>query len=159
MYCESIMSANPTSIRHDAKIRDAIHLMDERHMQVLMVTDDTGHFVGEVSIYQFAKVLLPRSVFAEYDAHDEEAQRETLADVAHRLVPYLDRVIKDFVDHDVPVVRPKTPLTDALLLLRGGALRIPVVDDPNQTLVGAVSMLTILRAVADLAEAEASAGT
>ena len=152
MYCESIMSGTPTSIREDAKIRDAIHLMDERHMQVLMVTDAQGHFIGEVSIYQFAKALLPRSVFAEYEGHDDEARRETLDDVAKRLVPYLDRQIKDFMDHDVPVVRPKTPLTDALLLLRGGALRIPVVDEPNQTLVGAVSMLTILRAVADRAE-------
>ncbi|MCA8931272.1 MAG: CBS domain-containing protein [Rhodospirillaceae bacterium] len=154
MYCESIMSAAPTSIHEDAKIRDAIHLMEERHRLVLMVTDHTGHFVGEVSIYQFAKALLPRAVFAQYDANDEEARRETLDDVAERLIPYLDRPIRDFIDHDVPVVRPKTPLTDALLLLRGGTLRIPVVDDPNQTLVGAVSMLTILRAVADLAEAK-----
>ena len=154
MYCDSIMSGTPTSIRDDAKIRDAIHLMDERHMQVLMVTDAEGHFVGELSIYQFAKALLPRSVFAEYDAHDDVAGRESLAEVAHRLVPYLDRPIRDFIDHNVPVVRPKTPLTDALLLLRGGALRIPVVDQPNQILVGAVSMLTILRSVAELAEAE-----
>ncbi len=147
MFCESVMQAAPTRIRRDAHLHEAVDLMGERHMQVLMVVGEENRFVGELSINQFAKALLPRSIFVEYEGHEDEAQRETLADVVGRLTPYLDRPIIDFIDHDVPVVRPKTPLVDALMLLRGGALRIPVVDGPNDMLVGAISMLTIMRVV------------
>lgn len=147
MFCESVMQAAPTRIRQDAHLHEAVALTAERHMQVLMVVGKDDRFVGELSMNQFAKALLPRNIFLEYEGHEEEAQRETLADVADRLTPYLDRTIADFIDHDVPVVRPKTPLIDALMLLRGGALRIPVVDGPNDKLVGAISMLTILRIV------------
>ena len=147
MFCESVMHAGPTHIHRDAHLHEAVDLMAERHMQVLMVVGQDDRFVGELSVNQFAKALLPRSVFLEYEGHEDEAQRETLADVVNRLTPYLDRPIADFIDHDVPVVRPKTPLIDALMLLRGGALRIPVVDGPNDRLVGAISMLTVMRIV------------
>lgn len=147
MFCESVMHAGPTHIHRDAHLHEAVDLMAERHMQVLMVVGQDDRFVGELSVNQFAKALLPRSVFLEYEGHEDEAQRETLADVVSRLTPYLERPIADFIDHDVPVVRPKTPLIDALMLLRGGALRIPVVDGPNDRLVGAISMLTVMRIV------------
>ena len=148
MYCDSIMQTEPTHIHRDAPLHEAVAMMAAKHMQVLMVVKDDHEFVGELTIGQFAKALVPRSMGLDPEQdHAAEAQSETLADVAGRLKPYLNRQVLDFVDHDVPVVRPTTPLIDAVMLLRGGVLRIPVVDGPRNTLVGAVSMLTVMRAV------------
>ena len=152
MYVEDIMQANPTTIQRQAKLRDAIELIAERHMQALLVVDEQQRFVGEISASQLAKVLLPPNARAFVGAHPDASADETVADLVARLTPYLDRPVADFIDHDVPTVHPKTPLTEALLLLRGGALRMPVTEGADDRLVGAVSVLTVLRKVAESGE-------
>lgn len=147
------MQTGPTSIQHHAKLREAIDLMTARHLQALMVTDEQHCFVGEISALQLAKILLPRNSRVFIGDHPEAIANETVLDLVSRLRPYLDRPVADFVDHDVPTVHPKTPLTEALLLLRGGALRIPVTEGADNRLVGALSVLTVLRKVGEGAAA------
>ncbi|MFW5680536.1 MAG: HPP family protein [Pseudomonadota bacterium] len=141
------MHESPTAIQRTAKLREAIELMASRHMQALLVVDDQNRFVGEISALQLAKMLVPRNARAFIGDHPDASADETVDDLVARLKPYLDRPVADFVDHDIPTVHPKTPLTEALLLLRGGALRMPVTDGPDDRLVGAVSVLTVLRRV------------
>lgn len=143
------MQTGPTSIQHNAKLGDAIELMTARHLQTLMVTDEQHCFVGEISALQLAKILLPRNSRVFIGDKPEAVSGETVLDLVSRLTPYLDRRVADFVDHEVPTVHPKTPLNDALLLLRGGALRIPVTEGANNLLVGALSVLTVLRKVCE----------
>lgn len=149
MYVQDIMQVGPTSIQRQAKLREAIDLMTSRHLQTLMVTNEQNCFVGEVSALQLAKIMLPRNSRAFIGDQPEAIVSETVLDLKERLRPYLDRPVADFVDHEVPTVHPKTPLTEALLLLRGGALRIPVTEGPDHRLVGALSVLTVLRKVGE----------
>jgi CBS-domain-containing membrane protein len=121
--------------------------MSARHLQALLVVDEQQRFVGEVSAWQLAKILVPSNSRVFIGDQPHAGADETLADLVARLGPFLDRPVSDFVDHDVPTVHPKTPLTEALLLLRGGALRMPVTEGPDDKLVGAVSVLTVLRRV------------
>jgi CBS domain-containing protein len=141
------MQSSPTAVQRHAKLREVIDLMSARHVQAVLVVDEQQRFIGEVSALQLAKILLPPSARGFIGDAESPNTDETVAGLVARLSPYLDRPVADFVDHEVPTVRPKTPLTEALLLLRGGALRIPVVDGADQTLVGAVSVLTVLRKV------------
>jgi CBS domain-containing protein len=134
-------------VQHHAKLREVIDLMSSRHMQSVLVVDEQQRFIGEISAMQLAKILLPHNAHGFIGDHPATIADETVADLVERLSPYLDRPVADFVDHDIPTVHPKTPLTEALLLLRGGALRMPVTEGPDQTLVGAVSVLTVLRKV------------
>jgi CBS domain-containing protein len=147
VYVQEIMQSSPTAIQHRAKLREAIDLMSSRHLQSLMVVDEEQRFVGEVSALQLAKILLPHNARVFIGDHPSASADETVADLVARLAPYLDRPVADFVDHEVPTVHPRTPLTEALLLLRGGALRMPVTEGPDDRLVGAVSVLTVLRKV------------
>jgi predicted transcriptional regulator len=147
VYVADIMQANPTVIQRKAKLGEAIDLMASRHMQALLVIDENHRFVGEVSALQLAKILLPANARAFVGDRGDASADETVPDLMARLKPYLDRQVSDFVDHEVPTVHPRTPLTEALLLLRGGALRMPVTEGPDDKLVGAVSVLTVLRKV------------
>ena len=147
MYVADIMQANPTVIQRKARLGEAIDLMANRHMQALLVVDDDHRFIGEISALQLAKILLPANARAFVGDRPEASADETVPDLIARLRPYLDRPVSDFVDHEVPTVHPRTPLTEALLLLRGGVLRMPVTEGPDDKLVGAGSVLTVLRKV------------
>ncbi|TVQ31536.1 MAG: CBS domain-containing protein [Geminicoccaceae bacterium] len=152
MYVEDIMQTHPTAIQRKAKLREAIDLMAQRHIQAVLVVDENNRFIGEFSAIQLAKILLPPNARAFVGAHANPREDEKIPDLVARLRPYLDRPVGDFIDHDIPTVHPKTPLSEALLLLRGGALRMPVTEGPDDRLVGAVSVLTVLRKVAEDAE-------
>jgi CBS domain-containing protein len=80
----------------------------------------------------------------ESEISADESVAESLEDAKKRLEPYRNRKIKDFVDHDIPVVRPDLPIATALMLLRGGVGRVPVVDAASKKLLGTLSMLSIL---------------
>jgi CBS domain-containing protein len=155
VYVHDIMQTGPTAIQLNASLREAIDLMTSRHLQALMVVDERQCFVGEISALQLAKILVPRNSRVFIGDQPDAITGETVLDLVSRLRPYLDRPVADFVDHEVPTVHPKTPLNEALLLLRGGALRIPVTEGPDNRLVGALSVLTVLRKVGEGAAAKA----
>jgi hypothetical protein len=112
-----------------------------------MVVDEHHNYAGELNAFQLAKILLPHDARVFLGDHPAAHPGETVADLVERLTPYLDRPVADFVDHDIPTVHPKTPLIEALLLLRGGVLRMPVTEGPDNKLVGALSVLTVMRRV------------
>jgi CBS-domain-containing membrane protein len=141
------MQSSPTAVQNHAKLREVIDLMSSRHVQAVLVVDEQHRFIGEISALQLAKILLPHNASSFIGDLPTTTADETVEDLVARLSPYLDRPVTDFVDHDIPTVHPTTPLTEALLLLRGGALRMPVTEGPDDTLVGAVSVLTVLRKV------------
>jgi len=147
VYVQDIMQVNPTTVRKSAKLREAIDLMTGHHLQAVMVVDEHHNYAGELNAFQLAKILLPLDARVFVGDHPAAHPGETTADLVDRLTPYLDRPVADFLDHEVPTVHPKTPLIEALLLLRGGVLRMPVTEGPDNKLVGALSVLTVMRRV------------
>jgi CBS domain-containing protein len=141
------MQVNPTTVRKSDKLRVAIDLMTSHHLQAVMVVDDSHNYAGELNAFQLAKILMPHDARVFVGDHPAARAGETVADLVQRLTPYLDRPVADFMDQEVPTVHPKTPLVDALLLLRGGVLRMPVTEGPEHKLVGAISVLTVMRRV------------
>ncbi len=140
MKCKHYMMTSPTSIHDTAPLSQAVAMMVKKHMQDLLVVDDSGNFVGEITSFMFSKMLLPPQ-----PAKPGDEDIETAEDVDNRLMPHLHRKVGEFVHREVPVVEPETPLSEALKVLGEGHLRIPVVSGPERKLVGALSSLTILR--------------
>jgi CBS domain-containing protein len=147
VYVQDIMQVNPTTVRKSDKLRAAVDLMTSNHLQTVMVVDDHHNYAGELNAFQLAKILLPHDARVFVGDHPAAHPGETVADLVERLTPYLDRPVADFMDQEVPTVHPKTPLVEALLLLRGGVLRMPVTEGPENKLVGALSVLTVMRRV------------
>jgi CBS domain-containing protein len=136
-----VRSAAATStIANTALLSEALARMIKHHLQQLIVIDADGKYLGEITTFTLAKMLMPQGTQTQ-----QEAEWETVGEVDERIQPHLSRRVADFVDTDVPVMTPDTPLVDALKLLAGGRLRLPVVDQASGKLVGVISALTVLR--------------
>jgi CBS domain-containing protein len=145
MKCSEVMNTEPTKLRKDATLDEAIQILSTKHRYNILVVDNNDRFAGEIRTLQFAKLLLPETAGMDVEVHSERELSETVDDLKQRLLGYIDRPIEHFVDTELPTVGPDTPLIDALMFLRDGAIRLPVVDPKSGKLLGAVSVLTILR--------------
>ena len=144
MLCRHYMLTQPSTVLDTAPLSEALQVMLRKHHQEILVVTEDGCWAGEITSFVFSRLLVPPDA-AEGPTPQDTAVGETAADVDNRLLPYLGRLVRDFADKDIPTVGPETPLTDALRHLARGVLRLPVVEGPEQKLVGALSSLTILR--------------
>lgn len=142
MYCRHYMVRSTPTVLDTATLAEAMATMIKHHRQQLLVVNAQSEFVGEISTFTLAKMLLPPG---EAQQTAEEAEKESVIDVDDRIAPYLNRRVGDFVEHDLPVMHPDTPLVDAVRLLASGKLRLPVVDPETNEFVGAISSLSVLR--------------
>jgi CBS domain-containing protein len=144
MFCRHYRvrsGAAQSTILDTATLGEALARMIKHHMQQLLLINEAGEFVGEVTTFTLAKLLLTNGS----GTTREEAEAETVGDVDDRIMPHLGRRVRDFAEHDLPVVGPDTPLMEAVRLLASGKLRLPVVDPNTNKFVGIISPLTVLR--------------
>ena len=132
-----------STVVNTATLGEALAKMVKHHMQQLLIIKADGEYVGEVSTFTLAKLLLPQH--PERPQTAQEVEEESAIDVDDRITPYLGRKVGDFAEHELPIMRPDAPLGDALTLLAAGKLRLPVVDPQSNKLIGVISALTVLR--------------
>ena len=146
MFCRHYMvrsAAALSTVLDTATLGDALARMIKHHMQQLLVVNAKGVYLGEITTFMLAKLLLP-DLHGRQQTQDE-AQLETVADIDDRITPYLGRKVGDMLVHESPIVNPDTPLSEAMALFTAGKLRLPVVDPATNELVGVISPLTVLR--------------
>ncbi len=146
MLCKHFMvrsDAALSKVSDSATLGQALAQMVKHRRQHLLVTDADGHYVGELTTFILAKLLLPDD--KDTPQTREEAELESINDLDDRIMQHLGRHVRDFVTRETPLMQPDSPLSDALRLLSRGALRLPVVDPATNKLVGVISALTILR--------------
>lgn len=147
MYAKDYVRADPVCVAPDDTLTTAIDGMVDNHQFDLWVVDAEKRFIGQIRASQFAKILVPVTVGSHFEIESaisaDESVTESLEDAKKRIAPYLGRKVKDFTDHDVPIVRPDMPIATALMMLRGGIGRVPVVEAASNKLVGTLSMLTV----------------
>lgn len=135
--------ATVATVLETATLGEAIAQMVKQRRQQLLVVNDKEEYVGEITSFTLAKLLLPNGGSTEQSR--EEAELETITDIDERIRPHLSRRVAEFAEHGNPIVHPDTPLVETLKLLVGGRLRLPVVDEKTNKLVGVISALTVLR--------------
>ncbi|MCU0839621.1 MAG: CBS domain-containing protein [Rhodospirillales bacterium] len=144
MRCKHYMvrsAAAKSTVLDTATVSEALAKMVKHHMQQQLVVRADDTYVGEITSFTLAKMLMP----GDKPQTAEEERIETVADVDDRIAPHLGRRVADFVDPDTPVVFPETPLSEALRMFATGKLRLPVLDPETKKLVGVISPLTVLR--------------
>jgi CBS domain-containing protein len=142
MFCRHYMVRSTPTVLDTATLAEAMATMIKHHRQQLLVVNAQGEYVGEITTFILAKLLLPPG---DGPQTQEEAEKETVVDVDDRIAPYLNRKVGDFAANDLPIMHPDTPLVEAVRLLAGGKLRLPVVDPQTKKFVGAISSLSVLR--------------
>ncbi len=150
VQCSAIMHRPPTHLYVDSTVHEAIELLIEHHMYNVPVVDRNEIFVGEISVRRLIGLLLPVSLSMEMGLKNTSFMRETLVDIKHRLGVVSKHPIAPYIATDITVVHPDSPLIDALMLLYHKYIRIPVVTREDGRLVGAISLITLLRALESL---------
>src|SRR5512134_3095347 len=105
MLCRHYMvrfGAAQSTILDTATLGEALARMIKHHMQQLLLVNQAGEFVGEITTFTLAKLLLNGSGTQT----QEEAEAETVSDVDDRITPHLGRRVRDFAEHDLPTMGP-----------------------------------------------------
>lgn len=144
MFCRHYMVRSTPTVLDTATLAEAMAIMIKHRRQQLLVVNAKDEYVGEITTFTLARLLLPPEL-TDRDPSAEEAEQETVVDVDDRIAPYLGRRVSEFAEHDLPIMHPDTPLVAAIKLLANGKLRLPVVDPKTNKFVGAISSLSVLR--------------
>lgn len=128
------MSRQVISIKQDMGIREAFFLMKEHAIRHLPIVDEKKQLIGIIS--------------------DRELRRPNWVDEAHDIthVYYLDNTmhVSDVMIKNVHVLHTYDTLSKAVALLLDKGIGAAPVLDKNETLVGMLSAIDLLRALADM---------
>jgi len=128
------MSRQVISINQDMGIREAFFLMKEHSIRHLPIVDEKKKLIGIIS--------------------DRELRRPNWVDEAHDIthVYYLDNTmhVSDVMIKNVHVLHTYDTLSKAVTLLLDKGIGAAPVLDKTETLVGMLSAIDLLRALADM---------
>lgn len=128
------MSRQVISIKQDMGIREAFFLMKQHAIRHLPIVDEKKQLIGIIS--------------------DRELRRPNWVDEAHDIthVYYLDNTmhVSDVMIKNVHVLHTYDTLSKAVTLLLDQGIGAAPVLDKNETLVGMLSAIDLLRALADM---------
>lgn len=128
------MSRQVISIKQDVGIREAFFLMKEHAIRHLPIVDEGKRLIGIIS--------------------DRELRRPNWVDEAHDIthVYYLDNTmhVSDVMIKNVHVLHTYDTLSKAVTLLLDKGIGAAPVLDKTETLVGMLSAIDLLRALADM---------
>lgn len=152
--CRSIMTTHPVSIRRHESVDRALQMLLQNKLLALPVVDDDGRYFGMFQRSRLVAMLLPRIVQLE-ERLPEVAKlleigflTDTLDDVQERFRQVANNPVGDYAQTDAPVLRPETPIMNAVLFLYRTRTYLPVVDEQSGRLVGVVSTWDLLGRIA-----------
>ena len=153
MTVRTIMLSNPKAVLPEDTVPKAIELMLAHGIRNIPVVDHEGRFLGGFTSVHMIQLLLPRAATMETgfgDVHDLTFIHEDLDDIRDRLDDVRSHQVGDYIDKDnIPTVTPDTSVIEAMLLLYKHRTHVPVLQPPDNKLVGIVSFNCILRAITE----------
>lgn len=136
MRADEVMTDAVVTIRATQTVGDAIEVLTECGVRHLPVLGDAGQLVGMLSDRDIRSLGLVPAV-------DER----TLTQLRSRMGAPVSRMMSS----DVAKVGPATELPEVIdLMLETGVGAVPVVDEDEDTLLGIVSYVDVLRALRDV---------
>lgn len=131
MVIREVMTSEPTTVDISADLDEVIGIFRELHVRHVPVTEG-GRLVGMISDRDLRDCSIPPRIAAELPAG---------------ILDDLPRDAATVMNSDVVTVDPEADVADAIdLMLENEVGALPVVDSEDDTLVGIVSYVDILRA-------------
>lgn len=150
MACQEIMDADPPVLHGTDTVRKALSLLLQHRYLALPVVDSERRYLGLFAKSRLIGLMLP-SIVALEDVLPKIAQMTDLAylsddidDLRTRFAALRDRPVSEYADREAPVLKPDSPIMEAVLLIFRTRNYVPVVDPANRRLVGVVSTWDIL---------------
>jgi CBS domain-containing protein len=138
---------------HDT-VAKALQMLLENKLLALPVVDAGGRYIGMFLRSRLVALLLPRIMSLE--EHIPEVGRlmdigfisDSFEDANERFASVANNSVDQYVDEDTPVLRPDTPVMNAILFLYRSRSYLPVVEESSGKLLGVVSTWDILGRIA-----------
>jgi len=148
------MTSHPISIRQHETVEQALHLLMQHKLLALPIVEEDGRYIGMFLRSRLVAMLLPRIV--QLEERIPEVGRllevgfltDSIADVQNRFREVAGRPVSEYVQTDTPVLRPNTPIMNAVLFLYRARTYLPVVDEASGQLLGVVSTWDVLGRIA-----------
>jgi len=139
MTARLVMDPNPTVLRDTDLIKTAADAIMSGRYRRLPVVNANGHFIGMFGVNCLLRLVLPRALFLDDAERMARVVHETLSDLHRRFKEVEDEPITQCMIDDAVVIRPDTPLLEALLTLYNQRVSLPVVDPESGRLEGLIS--------------------
>jgi len=147
MSCRAFMTVDPLTLRGgDSVGMAAERLMANRYI-ILPVVEADGRYIGLFGVFELLGLLLPKVATLNTLVPDLGFMADDLPGLQARLGGLRDKAIGPLARRDLPVLRPDTPIIQALLLLYRNRIALPVVEEASGRLVGVLSYWDALAAV------------
>ncbi|MEM7581462.1 MAG: CBS domain-containing protein [Mastigocoleus sp.] len=143
-----IMTHNPTTVRQETPLQDAIKILAEKKISGLPVIDDTGNLVGVISetdlMWQETGVTPPAYIMLL----DSVIYLQNPATYERDLHKALGQTVGEVMSKNPITVSPEGSVKKAAQLMHDRTIRrLPVVDS-NGLLVGILTRGDIIKAMA-----------
>jgi CBS domain-containing protein len=148
MSVRAIMTAEPLTLRADETIGRAVDLLLQHRFIVLPVVDDKGCYLGEFDVWDLLGLLLPKAATLDDLLPDLKFVADNLPELQARLGGLRDKPVGSVARKSLPLLRPDTPVTEALLQFYRLRSPLPVVDEETGRLIGILSYWDVIAAVA-----------
>lgn len=148
------MTTAPVTIRRGESVRTALQMLLKHKLLALPVVDESGRYLGMFLRSRLVSLLLPRIVALEQEIPEVGRLLEvgfmtdSIDDAQERFQVFADQPVGDHVQEDTPILRPDSPVMNAVLFLYRTRSYLPVVDEASGKLVGVVSTWDVLGKIA-----------
>jgi len=132
----------PTFLKPDTSLLDALHLLLERGVNHLPVCNN-GNWAGLVDINDILGEVLPASARGEHGLQDLRFVGDGIALIANHIRELANKKVCEVELHDLPMLDEDTPLLEAALLLHRHAKPLPVLGADGK-FKGMLSRRTLL---------------
>jgi CBS-domain-containing membrane protein len=152
--CQSIMTTKSITIDRAQTVRKALGMLLQHKLLALPVVEDGDRYFGMFLRSRLVAMLLPRIV--QLEERIPEVGRllevgflsDTIEDVQERFQRVAGDAVGDYAQKDTPILRPTTPIMNAVLFLYRTRTYLPVVAEDSGRLVGVVSTWDVLGRIA-----------
>lgn len=143
-----VMTKHLIAVNPIDSVSAALRLMVENHVSALPVIDGHDRCVGVISATDVLQLALQFSGELEALNTTEGLAHELLIEKLEQ-TGFSDQVVNEVMTHIAVTVEPETKLVAAAAaMVRNGVHRLPVVE-PKGRLIGLVSSMDIVRALAE----------
>jgi CBS-domain-containing membrane protein len=149
MSSAELMIRDPVVLSQHATVGQALDLLLAQRVPTLPVVDEDGRLRGLFGVCQVLGLLLPRvATWEGVGVEDLAYMGEGLPDLAQRLGELRGRPVAGLLDEKTHAIGPDTALMETLLLLQRCGTIVPVVEGPDERLVGVVTPASALGRIA-----------
>jgi CBS domain-containing protein len=152
--CGAIMTTKPVVIKKSESVAKAMRMLLDNRLLGLPAVDDDGRYLGMFLRSRLVALLLPTIV--QLEERLPEVGRlielgfmtDTLDDAHDRFRKVASDPVSKYLQTDTPILRPETPVMNAVLYLYRTRSYLPVVDEASGKLLGVVSTWDVLSRIA-----------